>query len=98
MKKIRLSLAYVFEPVVRLCFYALLRLMGHSPLRIGTLTFWGEPEFLATCETAVRRLQNLDTDLHTSLTHRLKLMFYHSPKHLEQVWPIWFFSIDDAYA
>jgi hypothetical protein len=97
MKAIRLWLSYVFEPVVRVALHILQRLMGHSRLRIGKLTFWGEPGFLASCEMAVGRLQDLDSELHVTLTQRLNLTFYHNAKRLEQVSSLGLFSIDDRY-
>ncbi len=97
MKSIRLWLSYLFEPLFRFVVHILLRLMGYSRLRVGTLTFWGSPEFLASCETAVHRLEELDSELHSSLTRQQRLMFYYSPKHLEQASSIWYFSINDSY-
>jgi hypothetical protein len=97
MRTIRLWLSYLLVPLLRLVICILLRLTGHSRLRIGTLTFWGERGFLTTCNTAVCRLRELDPDLHASLTQDHKLLFYHSPRHLEQVCPAGYFSIDDAY-
>ena len=97
MRTIRLGLSYLLMPLFQLVPCILLRLMGHSRLRIGTLTFWGERGFLTTCNTAVCRLRKLDPDLHASLTQDHKLVFYHSPRHLEEVCTIGYFSIDEAY-
>lgn len=97
MKTIHRWQSYVFGPIFRLGFNLLIRLMGHSRLRIGTLTFWGSPEFLSRCETAVERIAALDSDLHSQMTHRQMLTFYHSPKRLEVAYSLWYFSIDDSY-
>jgi hypothetical protein len=98
MKTIRLWLSYVLEPVFRFGLHVLLRLMGYSRLRIGSLTFWGSPEFLASCESAVHRLQELDSDLHSILTSRQRLVFHYSPKHLHQMQmtSLWYFSINES--
>jgi hypothetical protein len=71
--------------------------MGHSRLRVGTLTFWGPQHFLESCNASVRRLQELDAELFTRLTTAQRLEFYYSPKHLEQAYFVWIFSIDDSY-
>jgi hypothetical protein len=71
--------------------------MGHSRLRVGTLTFWGPRDFLVSCTASVRRLQELDAELFTRLTTQQRLEYYYSPKHLEQAYIVWIFSIDDSY-
>jgi hypothetical protein len=79
-------------------FHILQRFMRHSRLRVGTLTFWGPPEFLSTCRASVERLQSLDPELHKHVTERERLCFYYSGKRLEQALFPRSFSINDGYA
>jgi hypothetical protein len=97
MKTLRLWLSYLAAAPFRLLGHVFFRLMGHSRLRVGTLTFWGPRDFLESCTASVRRLQELDADLFTRLTTQQRLEFYYSPKHLEQAYFVWLFSIDDSY-
>ena len=98
MKTLRLFFAYIYAPVFWSMFYVLQRLMEHSRLRVGTLTFWGPPEFLSTCSASVERLQSLDAELHERVTEHERLCFYHSGKRLEQAFFPRSFSVSDSYA
>ena len=97
MKRPRIWLSYLLEPPLRLLSCILQRLMGHSRLRIGTLTFWGPRDFLDTCAASVQRLHELDSELHTRLTTQQKLVFCYAPKGLVHAYFAWIFSIDDSY-
>lgn len=108
MKAIRLWISYLFDPVFRLAFnmtFWLGRLsrsrigtLGRlSRLRIGKLDFWGPTEFLSYCQAGVQRLEKLDPDLHSTLTRHQRMTFFYSPKHLDQAYSLWYFSIDDSY-
>jgi hypothetical protein len=97
MKTLRIWLSYFAEPPFRLLNHIIFRLMGYSRLRIGTLTFWGPRDFLESCTASVRRLQELDSELYARLTTQQKLVFCYMPKHLQQAYFAWIFSINDAY-
>lgn len=97
MKTLRMWLMSLLEPPFRLLLYILFTIRGYSRLRIGTLTFWGPRDFLETCAASVRRLHELDSELHIRLTTQQRLVFYYSPKRLEQAYYVWIFSIDDSY-
>jgi hypothetical protein len=97
MKAFLLWLNYLVAPPFRLLGHVFFRLMGHSRLCVGTLTFWGPRDFLESCTESVRRIQELDPELFNRLTTKQKLEFYYSPKHLEQAYFVWLFSIDDTY-
>jgi hypothetical protein len=86
----------MLEPLFRLLSRVFFKLMGYACSRFGTLAFWGAPNFLATCTTALQRLQELDSELHVQLTTKQRLVFYYSPN-LEQAYGVWFFSINDSY-
>ena len=97
MNTFQLWFGYLLElPTWLLCQVGF-RCVWHSPLRIGTLTFWGPRDFLETCAASVRRLQELDSELHSRLTTKQKLIFYYSPKYLRQAYFLWIFSIDNTW-
>lgn len=98
MKTLRLFIAYIYAPLFWSMFYVLQRLLGHSRLRVGTLTFWGPPEFLSTCSASVERLHHLDPELHDRVTEHERLCFYHTEKRLEQAVFPRVFSVSDSYA
>jgi hypothetical protein len=64
------------------------------------MEFWGPRDFLDYCTTSVRRLQELDSELHVRLTTQQKLMFWYDPDpkhHPNQAYFVWIFSINYAY-
>ncbi len=97
MNTFQLWIGYLLELPMRLISQIFLRCIWRSPLRIGTLTFWGPRDFLETCAASVLRLQELDSQLHSQLTTMQKLTFYYSPKYLRQAYFLWIFSISDSW-
>ena len=97
MNTFQLWLGYLLELPTWLFCQVGFRCVWHSPLRIGTLTFWGPRDFLETCAASVQRLQELDSELHSRLTTKQKLIFYYSPKYFRQAYYLWIFSIDNTW-
>jgi hypothetical protein len=100
MKTIRIWLMCLSEPPFRLLNRILFRFMRYSRLRFGTTEFWGPRDFLDLCTTSVRRLQELDSELHARLTTQQKLMFWYDPDpkhHQYQAYGVWIFTINYAY-